>query len=35
MICQNLIRKGGFKTNKYKTDFYSDGLRFATCTDFS
>ena len=25
----------GFKLNKYKTDFYSDGLRFATCTDFS
>ena len=29
------IEQCGFKTNKYKTDFYSDGLRFATCTDFS
>lgn len=25
----------GFVLNKYKTDFYSDGLRFATCTEFS
>lgn len=25
----------GFKLNKYNTDFYSDGLRFATCTEFS
>lgn len=29
------IEQCGFKTNKYKTDFYSDGLRFATSTDFS
>ena len=29
------IEQCGFKTNRYKTDFYSDGLRFATCTDFS
>lgn len=25
----------GFKLNKYNTDFYSDGLRFSTCTEFS
>ena len=29
------IEECGFKVNKYGTDFYSDGLRFATCTDFS
>lgn len=29
------INDCGFKTNKYNTDFYSDGLRFATSTDFS
>ena len=25
----------GFKLNKYNTDFYSDGMRFSTCTEFS
>ena len=29
------IEECGFKLNMYGTDFYSDGLRFATCTDFS
>jgi hypothetical protein len=25
----------GFKLNKCNTDFYSDGMRFSTCTEFS
>lgn len=25
----------GFKLNKNNTDFYSDGMRFSTCTEFS
>lgn len=29
------INELGFKTNKYNTDFYSDGIRFSTCTEFS
>lgn len=29
------LEECGFKLNKYYTDFYSNGLRFATCTDFS
>lgn len=29
------LRKQGYIINKYLTDFYSDGLRFATCTEFS
>lgn len=29
------LKECGFKLNKYNTDFYSDGLRFATCTEFS
>ncbi len=29
------IKECGFELNKYNTDFYSDGIRFATCTDFS
>ena len=29
------IEECGFKVNKYATDFYSDGLRFATSTEFS
>lgn len=29
------IEECGFKLNEYNTDFYSDGLRFATCTEFS
>ena len=29
------IKELGFKTSKYNTDFYSDGIRFSTCTEFS
>ena len=29
------LKELGFKLNKYKTDFYSDGMRFSTCTEFS
>lgn len=29
------LEKKGFTLNKYRTDFYSDGIRFATYTDFS
>ena len=29
------IKELGFKTGKYNTDFYSDGIRFSTCTEFS
>jgi len=29
------IESCGFKVSEYGSDFYSDGLRFATCTDFS
>lgn len=29
------LEANGCKLNKYKTDFYSDGLRFSTCTEFS
>lgn len=29
------IKELGFKTGRYNTDFYSDGLRFSTCTEFS
>ena len=29
------ISECGFKLNKYNTDFYSDGIRFSTCTEFS
>lgn len=28
------LKECGFKLNKYNTDFYSDGIRFATCTEF-
>ena len=29
------INECGFKLSKYHTDFYSDGLRYATTTEFS
>lgn len=29
------IEECGFKTNKCNSDFYSDGMRFSTCTEFS
>lgn len=29
------LKDCGFNLNKYNTDFYSDGIRFATCTEFS
>lgn len=29
------LKEQGFKINKYGTDFYSDGLRFSTSTEFS
>ena len=29
------IKELGFKTGRYNTDFYSDGIRFSTCTEFS
>lgn len=29
------LKECGFKLNKYNTDFYSDDIRFATCTEFS
>jgi hypothetical protein len=32
--CDFLI-ENGFILNKYNTDFYSDGLRFATFTEYS
>ena len=31
----NFLNELGFKLNKYNTDFYSDGIRFSTCTEFS
>lgn len=29
------IKECGFKTSKYNSDFYSNGIRFSTCTEFS
>ena len=29
------LNEYGFKLNKYNRDFYSDGMRFSTCTEFS
>lgn len=31
----NFLESNGYIMNRYYTDFYNDGLRFATCTDFS
>lgn len=31
----DFLKELGFKLNKYNTDFYSDGMRFSTCTEFS
>ena len=31
----DFLTECGFKLNKYNTDFYSDGIRFSTCTEFS
>ena len=29
------IKECGFNPNKYNSDFYNDGMRFSTCTEFS
>lgn len=31
----NFLENLGYKLSKYKYDFYSDNLRFATTTEFS
>lgn len=31
----DFLNELGFKLNKCNTDFYSDGMRFSTCTEFS
>lgn len=31
----DLLEEEGFELSEYKHDFYSDGLRFSTSTDFS
>lgn len=39
LLCRNeytdFLESLGYKLSEYKSDFYSDGLRFATNTDFS